>query len=125
MACKLLVATCRSSSLTRDRTRAPCIGKCSVLATGPPGKSLKYSLKSTQANLAEHPRVGWEDSHGYRGRGGKLPVKGLWGGAAVLGMGLWWLVQARARAREDCDPQTQAHRLLLEAPPQVRLNAAA
>ena len=59
------------------------------------------------------------------GRGGKLPSKGVWEGAVVLGTGLWWLVRAHARAREDCDPQTQAHRLLPEAPPRVRLNAAA
>ena len=43
---KLLIAACEiqfpdvgSSSLTRDRTRVPCLGGA-VLATGPPGKSL-------------------------------------------------------------------------------------
>ena len=83
-------------------------------------------MKSTQANLAEYLMVGWEDSHRYRGKGreGKLPAMGVWEGAAVLGTGLWWLVRAHARAREDCDPQTQAHGLLPEAPPQVRLNVA-
>ena len=32
-----------SSSLTRDRTQAPCIGSA-VLATGPPGNSLNFFL---------------------------------------------------------------------------------
>ena len=30
-----------SSSLTRDGSFAPCIGRVEVLATGPPGKSLE------------------------------------------------------------------------------------
>ena len=58
-ACEMFVAACRifscgmwtlscgmhvgSSSLTRERTWAPCIGR-GVLATGPPGKSLSASF---------------------------------------------------------------------------------
>ena len=39
VACKLLVGACGIWFPDRDRTRVPCIGS-TVLATGPPGKSL-------------------------------------------------------------------------------------
>ena len=40
-----------SSSLTRDQTRALCIGECSVLAPGPPGKSPIPHLNGHTASL--------------------------------------------------------------------------
>ena len=49
------------SSLTRDQSQAPCIVELRVLATGPPGKSLKKSLFSWlhHTPLGNFPDQGW------------------------------------------------------------------
>ena len=50
-ACKFLIVLnwhMRSSSLTRGRTQAPCIGS-TVLVTGPPGKSLDISFFNSRS----------------------------------------------------------------------------
>ena len=56
-----LVAACGINSLLRDQTPGPLHWECRVLATGPPGKSLKAFLTVTAREVGVLlPCAGWE-----------------------------------------------------------------
>ena len=46
-----------SNPLTRGQTQAPCIGKHGVLATGPPGKTLKQAFNKRATKDPSAPGV--------------------------------------------------------------------
>ena len=52
-----------SSSLTRDGTWAPCIGKCGVLATGPPGRPPGVLFRNNQLGCSGDGGS-WDENQG-------------------------------------------------------------